>query len=193
MVTINQPRPPRHLRRHSRQPARRPIGHRLARPRAGRRHLRVITIVAAIFSTQAAAILTMPLADTCTGAVITVDGFGLGFGITSLARPALLADRYGTTAYASVAGRLAAPVTIAKATAPLAAAVLLHTTGGYTPMPRFAVETYPQPLTRLRQLKGREAIGSSRHATAVPASISVHRDQQASHEEQSVAVGWLFR
>lgn len=61
-------------------------------------------------------------------------GVGLGFGITSLATPALLADRYGTTAYASVAGRLAAPVTIAKATAPLAAAVLLHTAGGYTPL-----------------------------------------------------------
>ncbi|MEU7613909.1 MFS transporter [Micromonospora sp. NPDC049204] len=102
---------------------------------AARRHLRVTTIVAAVFATQAAAILTMPLlADTRTGAVITVVGFGLGFGITSLATPALLADRYGTTAYASVAGRLAAPVTIAKATAPLAAAVLLHTTGGYMPL-----------------------------------------------------------
>ncbi|WP_406063250.1 MFS transporter [Micromonospora sp. NBC_00860] len=102
---------------------------------AARRHLRVTTIVAAVFATQAAAILTMPLlADTRTGAVVTVVGFGLGFGITSLATPALLADRYGTTAYASVAGRLAAPVTIAKATAPLAAAALLHTTGGYTPL-----------------------------------------------------------
>ena len=56
--------------------------------------------------------------------------FGLGFGIASLATPALLADRYGTTAYATIAGRLAAPVTIAKAAAPLAAAALLHH-GGY--------------------------------------------------------------
>ncbi|PWR09027.1 MFS transporter [Micromonospora acroterricola] len=102
---------------------------------AARRHLRVTTIVAAVFATQAAAVLTMPLlADTRIGAVITVVGFGLGFGITSLATPALLADRYGTTAYASIAGRLAAPVTIAKATAPLAAAVLLHTADGYTPL-----------------------------------------------------------
>ncbi|MFF0369890.1 MFS transporter [Micromonospora sp. NPDC005087] len=100
---------------------------------AARRHLRVTTIVAVVFATQAAAVLTMPLlADTRAGAVITVVGFGLGFGITSLATPALLADRYGTTAYATIAGRLAAPVTIAKATAPLAAAVLLHTAGGYT-------------------------------------------------------------
>ncbi|MEU4715842.1 MFS transporter [Micromonospora purpureochromogenes] len=100
-----------------------------------RRHLPITTIVAAVFATQAGAVLAMPLlAGTRTGAVITVVGFGLGFGITSLATPALLADRYGTTAYATIAGRLAAPVTIAKATAPLAAAILLHTAGGYTPL-----------------------------------------------------------
>ncbi|MGC5309867.1 MFS transporter [Micromonospora zamorensis] len=102
---------------------------------AARRHLRITTIVAAVFTTQAAAVLAMPLlAGTRTGAIITVIGFGLGFGITSLATPALLTDRYGTTAYATIAGRLAAPVTIAKAAAPLAAATLLHTTAGYTPL-----------------------------------------------------------
>ncbi|MER6590845.1 hypothetical protein ABT214_03055 [Micromonospora purpureochromogenes] len=100
-----------------------------------RRRLPVTTIVAVVFATQAGAVLAMPLlAGTRTGAVITVVGFGLGFGITSLAIPALLADRYGTTAYATIAGRLAAPVTIARATAPLAAAILLHTAGGYTPL-----------------------------------------------------------
>ncbi|MFI6132786.1 hypothetical protein [Micromonospora sp. NPDC051141] len=61
-------------------------------------------------------------------------GFGLGFGITSLATPALLTDRYGTTAYATIAGRLAAPVTIAKASAPLAAAALLHASDDYAPL-----------------------------------------------------------
>ncbi|MEU8265120.1 MFS transporter [Micromonospora sp. NPDC048999] len=97
-----------------------------------RRRLPVTTVVAAVFATQAAAVLAMPLlAGTRTGAVITVVGFGLGFGITSLATPALLAERYGTTAYATIAGRLAAPVTIARATGPLAAAVLLHTNGDY--------------------------------------------------------------
>ncbi|WP_236648174.1 hypothetical protein [Micromonospora sicca] len=75
-------------------------------------------IVAAVFATQAVAVLAMPLlAATRTGAIVSVVGFGIGFGITSLATPALLADRYGTTAYATIAGRLAAPVTIAKATA----------------------------------------------------------------------------
>ncbi|MGN9763793.1 hypothetical protein ACTMS2_01305 [Micromonospora sp. SD12] len=102
---------------------------------AARRHLRVTTIVAAVFAIQAAAVLAMPLlAGTRTGATATVVGFGLGFGITSLATPALLADRYGTTAYATIAGRLTAPVTIAKAAAPLAAATLLHTAAGYVPL-----------------------------------------------------------
>jgi MFS family permease len=92
-----------------------------------RRRLPITTIVATVFATQAVAVLAMPLlAGTRTGAVITVVGFGLGFGITSLATPALLVGRYGTTAYATIAGRLAAPVTTAKATAPLAAATLLN-------------------------------------------------------------------
>ncbi|WP_328341246.1 MFS transporter [Micromonospora sp. NBC_00421] len=99
---------------------------------AARRRLPVTTIVAAVFAVQATAVLAMPLlAGTRTGAIVAVVGFGLGFGIAHLATPALLADRYGTTAYATIAGRLAAPVTIARATAPLAAATLLHTTAGY--------------------------------------------------------------
>ncbi|MCM0674839.1 MFS transporter [Micromonospora phytophila] len=96
-----------------------------------RRRLPVTTIVAAVFAIQAAAVFAMPLAaGTRVGAVIAITGFGLGFGIASLATPALLADRYATTAYATIAGRLAAPVTTAKAVAPLAAAALLHH-GGY--------------------------------------------------------------
>ncbi|MBM0229534.1 MULTISPECIES: MFS transporter [Micromonospora] len=98
---------------------------------AARRRLAVTTIVAAVFATQALAVLAMPpLAGTPIGAIITVTGFGLGFGIASLATPALLADRYGTTAYATIAGRLTAPVTTAKAAAPLLAATLLPH-GGY--------------------------------------------------------------
>jgi hypothetical protein len=96
------------------------------------RRLRLTTVVAAIFATQALAALTLPLlAGTRPGAVIGVIGFGIGFGVASLAAPALLADRYGTTGYATIAGTLATPVTLAKATAPLGAAALLTATGGY--------------------------------------------------------------
>lgn len=99
---------------------------------AARRRFAVTTIVATVFAIQAAAILALPFAgDSRIGAVITVTGFGIGFGIAHLAIPALLTGRYGTTAYATIAGRLAAPVTIARATAPLGAAAILHTGGGY--------------------------------------------------------------
>ncbi|MBF9132107.1 hypothetical protein I0C86_24565 [Plantactinospora sp. S1510] len=46
--------------------------------------------------------------------------FGIGFGVASLAALALLADWYGTVGYATIAGVLATPVTLAKAGAPLA-------------------------------------------------------------------------
>jgi predicted MFS family arabinose efflux permease len=104
---------------------------RLLLTAAGRR-LRLYRIVAAIFALQATAAFLMPaLAGSRLGAIITVVAFGLGFGIASLATPHLLADRYGTAAYASIAGTLAAVVTLAKAAAPLAAAGLLSTAGGY--------------------------------------------------------------
>jgi MFS family permease len=94
--------------------------------------LRTHRVVAAIFGLQAAAALSLPvLAGTRLGAILAVTAFGLGFGISSLATPQLLADRYGTTAYASIAGTLAAFVTLAKAGAPLAAAALLTHPGGY--------------------------------------------------------------
>ncbi|GIE36656.1 MFS transporter [Actinoplanes italicus] len=96
------------------------------------RRLRLHRLVAAIFALQAAAAFSLPvLAGTRLGAVLAVTAFGLGFGISSLATPQLLADRYGITAYASIAGTLAAFVTLAKAGAPLAAASLLSSSGGY--------------------------------------------------------------
>ncbi|WP_433371991.1 MFS transporter [Actinoplanes sp. CA-142083] len=102
---------------------------------AAQRRLRLSHVVAVVFTIQAAAALALPwAAATRPGAIAAVIGFGIGFGVASLATPALLADRYGTTAYASIAGTLAAPVTLAKATAPLAAAALYTGTGGYLPV-----------------------------------------------------------
>jgi hypothetical protein len=57
-----------------------------------------------------------------TGRLVTA--FGLGFGVATIARPAILADRYGTSRYATIAATMAAPVTVAKAGAPLAATAL---------------------------------------------------------------------
>jgi predicted MFS family arabinose efflux permease len=99
---------------------------------AAQRRLRLPTVVAVIFAVQAAAAFCLPWAGASRPAtIVAVTGFGLGFGVASLAGPALPADRYGTTAYATIAGTLSAPVTLAKATAPLGAAALYAATGGY--------------------------------------------------------------
>jgi MFS family permease len=99
------------------------------------RRVRPVRVVAAIFGLQALAAASLPLVGASrTGAVIAVIGFGLGFGVATIARPTLLADRYGATGYATISGLLAVPVTLATAGAPLAAAVLLHASGSYTPV-----------------------------------------------------------
>jgi MFS family permease len=98
------------------------------------RRIRTTTVVATIFTVQAVAALSLlVIGDSRPGAVGAVVAFGLGFGIASLAAPALLADRYGTVAYATIAGSLAVPITLARAGAPLGAAALL-TAGGYLPV-----------------------------------------------------------
>jgi predicted MFS family arabinose efflux permease len=101
---------------------------------AARRRLSLSTVVATVFAIQAAAAFALLFTGgTRAGAIVAVTGFGIGFGVAGLATPQLLADRYGTTAYAGIAGTLAAPVTLAKAAAPLGAAVLT-TIGGYPPV-----------------------------------------------------------
>jgi hypothetical protein len=103
---------------------------RLLLTAAGRR-LRLPVVVAAVFAIQALAACALPvLGGSRIGAAVAVVGFGLGFGVTSLVKPSLLADRYGTVAYATIGGILTTPVTLAKAGAPLAAAGLLIV-GGY--------------------------------------------------------------
>jgi MFS family permease len=99
-----------------------------------RRRFPLHAVVAAVFAVQAAAAFSLPLVGSnAIGAIVAVTGFGLGFGTASLAIPSLLADRYGTTAYATIAGALATPVTLAKGGAPLAAAALA-VAAGYTPV-----------------------------------------------------------
>lgn len=97
------------------------------------RRYRPAMVTAAVFGIQAAAALAMPIfGATTAGAVSTVVGFGIGFGVATIARPVLLAERYDTSRYATLAGTLVVPATLAKATAPLAAAWLHTATGSYT-------------------------------------------------------------
>jgi predicted MFS family arabinose efflux permease len=89
------------------------------------RRYRTATVVAAVFAVQAAAAISLPLlGHNSLAAVLGVIGFGFGFGVGTIAKPVLLADRYDTRRYATIAGALVVPVTVAKAAAPLGAAAV---------------------------------------------------------------------
>lgn len=96
------------------------------------RRFRTTTVVAGIFVLQAVAVAALAeVGHEAIPAVAAVIGFGLGFGVGSIAKPVLLAERYDIRRYATIAGVMVVPMTIAKAAAPLAAAVLHTATGGY--------------------------------------------------------------
>ncbi|GLY95527.1 hypothetical protein [Actinoplanes sp. NBRC 103695] len=94
------------------------------------RRYRTTTVTAAVFSVQAVAALLLPVVGASTGGAI---GAVIGFGVATIAKPVLLAERYDTRRYATLAGILVVPMTLAKAAAPLAAAALHTTTRSYAP------------------------------------------------------------
>ncbi len=89
------------------------------------RRWQIATTTAAVFALQAAAAAALPsIGGTVAGAVACIAAFGLGFGVGTIARPAIVAQRYGTADYGAISGTLTVPCTLAKAAAPLAAAGL---------------------------------------------------------------------
>jgi cyanate permease len=92
------------------------------------------TATAAIFAIQALAVVLLLGMPGRAGVAVFVALFGLGVGLISLARAALVADFYGVAAYASINGVLALPLTLARAAAPVAAAALHTATGSYRPV-----------------------------------------------------------
>ncbi|MEV0150417.1 MULTISPECIES: MFS transporter [unclassified Nonomuraea] len=85
---------------------------------------------AAVFTLQAVGAAVLPLVgDSLGGAIAGVLLFGLGFGVGTITKPHLLAERYSVLAYASLSGRIALPATMAKAGAPAAALAMAHATG----------------------------------------------------------------
>jgi sugar phosphate permease len=89
------------------------------------------TATAAIFAVQAVAVVLLLGMAGSAGVVGFVVLFGLGVGLISLARAALVADLYGVAAYASINGVLSLPLTMARAGAPVAAAAVHAATGSY--------------------------------------------------------------
>ncbi|MEQ7127825.1 MFS transporter [Actinopolymorpha sp. B11F2] len=97
------------------------------------RRVRLTAVVAAIFVLQAMGTLLLPwFGDRLVGAIACVLAVGIGFGVGTIARPALVADRYGVAAYATLSGLLAAFLMVTKAAAPLGAAWLHAQSGTYT-------------------------------------------------------------
>jgi MFS family permease len=89
------------------------------------------TVTAVVFAGQALAVALLLGLPGPAGVVGFVALFGLGVGLISLTRAALVADLYGVAAYASINGVLALPLTLARAAAPVAAAALHTATGSY--------------------------------------------------------------
>ncbi len=97
---------------------------RLATTGLARRH-GMTTVSAGVFAVQAAGAAALPyVAGSLAWAAVCITAFGLGFGVATIARPAILADRYGNHRYATIAATMTVPITLAKAGAPLAAAAL---------------------------------------------------------------------
>jgi MFS family permease len=94
-----------------------------------------IIVVAVVFALQAAGLALLPVVGNALApAVACVLAIGLGFGVSTIARPSLLAERYGVAGYATLAGLLAAVLTVTKALAPPGAGWLPTAAGSYTPV-----------------------------------------------------------
>ncbi|NUW34576.1 MFS transporter [Nonomuraea sp. SMC257] len=95
-----------------------------------RRRWPAAPVAATIFTLQGLGALLLPLAGaTVPGAIGCVLLFGIGFGVGTITLPHLLAERYGTTAYAGLSGRIAMFSVTDKALAPLGATALAQAAG----------------------------------------------------------------
>ncbi|TDD14692.1 MFS transporter, partial [Kribbella turkmenica] len=98
------------------------------------RWLPMATITALVLAVQGVAISLLPVAGReVAGAIVCLTLFGLGFGVSSIATPAILLDRYGADGFGTISGMLTTPVTIAKAVGPLGGAALADA-AGYRPL-----------------------------------------------------------
>lgn len=95
-----------------------------------RRRWSTAPIAASVFALQGTGAVLLPVAGhTALGAIVCVLLFGVGFGVGTITLPHLLAERYGTSAYASISGRIAMFSVADKAAAPLGAITLAQAAG----------------------------------------------------------------
>ncbi|WP_083884017.1 MFS transporter [Nocardia higoensis] len=77
------------------------------------------------FALQGLGLVAMPLAGASVPlTLLCVAGFGLGYGISVVARPSIVADAFGVARFASILAVMTVPIALSRAGAPLAAAWL---------------------------------------------------------------------
>jgi hypothetical protein len=114
-------------------------------------------VTAATFALQALAVLVLLGWDQPAGVAAFVVLFGLGFGLISLARAALVADFYGRASYASISGVLALLLTAARTVAPVGASAIRTRLGSYVPvMGAVAVASALAAITMLLAHRARQ-------------------------------------
>jgi predicted MFS family arabinose efflux permease len=96
------------------------------------RWMNPLGVVCGLFGVQALALGLLPLVGRATlGAIVCVVSVGLGFGVATITRPALVAEHFGTTSFGTVAGMLSASIAVGVTLLPLGVAYLHGVTGGY--------------------------------------------------------------
>ena len=91
--------------------------------------------VAVAFAAQGVgAVVLLVAGRTVAGVVVFVLLFGLGFGVGTIARPAMLAAAYGTASYATLSALLGVALTGARTVGPVAAGAVRTGTGNYQPV-----------------------------------------------------------
>jgi MFS family permease len=101
-----------------------PLGARLPRP----------TLAALVFGLQGIGLLVLLAAAGPALVLAFVVAFGLGKGMVTLLRAALLAEFYGAAHYGTIGGVVAAFIAGSQAVAPLAAGMLYDRFGSYDPI-----------------------------------------------------------
>jgi MFS family permease len=91
-------------------------------------------LAASMFTLQPIALLVLLLVRSTPGIFVFVALFGAQRGLSTIARPALLADLYGRAQFASIAGVLQFAISLAQAAAPVGAGAAYDALGSYEPI-----------------------------------------------------------
>lgn len=88
-------------------------------------------LAGATFLLQAAGLGALAVGPGWPAVGVFVASFGAGNGLATLARATVVADAFGAVRYATIAGALAGPATVARALGPVAVAGAVEAAGGY--------------------------------------------------------------